>query len=147
MHFPLKSGPNQTTVISKMQGGSRAAATPLSNLSPALPTRGGDSRCVRCLLFALSGNAGIDCRGSLVAKWTLAVHRAAAFEPSPTRTVRLSCNRPVAAILDLAERDDVSTYRKGQKHNRETPKQSSMLSLPNSATQEMSLLRAGQTFQ
>jgi hypothetical protein len=63
------------------------------------------------------------------------------------------CDKSIGVIFGLAdlssqsERDDVSTFRKAQKYSRETPKQSSTLSPPNSATRVMSWLRAGQTFQ
>jgi hypothetical protein len=58
-----------------------------------------------------------------------------------------------AAIFGLADLssqfacDDVSTFRKAQKHSRETPKESSTLLPPNLATRVTFLLRAGQTFQ
>ena len=57
---------------------------------------------------------------------------------------------PIFGLADLSsqfERDDVSTYRKGQKHTLEMPKQSSTSSLPNSAIRLTSLMRAAQTFQ
>ena len=76
--------------------------------------------------------------------------RIADFGPTGHKSHRGHLARLPAAIFGLAdlssqsERDDVSTYRKAQKYNRETPKQSSTLSLSNSATRIMSLLRAGQ---
>ena len=79
--------------------------------------------------------------------------RIADFGPTGHKSHRGHLTRLPAAIFGLAdlgsqsERDDVSTYRKAQKYNRETPNQSSTLSLSNSATRIMSLLRAGQTFQ
>src|SRR5262249_9526215 len=58
-----------------------------------------------------------------------------------------------AAIFGLADRGsqsgrgDVSTFRKAQKYIRATPKQSSKLSPPKSATRITSLLRVVQTFR
>src|SRR6516164_2483318 len=56
----------------------------------------------------------------------------------------------IFGLADLSSQvdcDDVSTFRKAQKYSRETPKQSSTLLPPNSATRVTSLMRAGQTFR